>query len=183
MNSKSAPSGAASAYAAAYKAFNFKNAARALAGDLVTDVNVCVECCDRWAEKGGIALRWRDAEGRATNMTFAQLRDASARFANLLKKLGIGPGDRVAGMLPRTPDLLIVILGTWRAGAVYQPLFTAFGPGRSSMMCRMRRRSPSLRRLLVRSRCGRATSISPPNWRRSRPTSRLSRARATISSC
>ena len=128
MNSESGPSGTASAYAAAYKAFDFKNAARSLAGDLVTDVNVCVECCDRWAEKGGIALRWRDAEGRATDMTFAQLRDASARFANLLKKLGIGPGDRVAGMLPRTPDLLIVILGTWRAGAVYQPLFTAFGP-------------------------------------------------------
>ncbi len=31
-------------------------------------------------------------------------------------------------MLPRTPELLITILGTWRAGAVYQPLFTAFGP-------------------------------------------------------
>ena len=110
MNSESAPSGAASAYAAAYNAFDFKDAARALAGDLATNVNVCVECCDRWADKGGIALRWRDAEGRATDMTFAQLRDASARFANLLKKLGIAPGDRVAGILPRTPDLLIVIL-------------------------------------------------------------------------
>ena len=31
-------------------------------------------------------------------------------------------------MLPRTPALLVTILGTWRAGAVYQPLFTAFGP-------------------------------------------------------
>ena len=31
-------------------------------------------------------------------------------------------------MLPRVPDLMTVALGTWRAGAVYQPLFTAFGP-------------------------------------------------------
>jgi acetyl-CoA synthetase len=31
-------------------------------------------------------------------------------------------------MLPRIPELLVVALGTWRAGAVYQPLFTAFGP-------------------------------------------------------
>ena len=32
-----------------------------------------------------------------------------------------------AGLLPRTPELLVTILGAWRAGAVYQPLFTAFG--------------------------------------------------------
>jgi acetyl-CoA synthetase len=31
-------------------------------------------------------------------------------------------------MLPRIPELLVAILGTWRIGAVYQPLFTAFGP-------------------------------------------------------
>ncbi len=31
-------------------------------------------------------------------------------------------------MLPRIPELLVAVLGTWRIGAVYQPLFTAFGP-------------------------------------------------------
>lgn len=30
--------------------------------------------------------------------------------------------------MPRTPELLVTILGAWRLGAVYQPLFTAFGP-------------------------------------------------------
>src|SRR3546814_8696933 len=42
--------------------------------------------------------------------------------------MGVRPGERVAGLLPRTPDLLTVLLGTLRAGAVYQPVFTAFGP-------------------------------------------------------
>jgi acetyl-CoA synthetase len=40
----------------------------------------------------------------------------------------VQPGDRVAGLLPRIPELLILTLATWRLGAVYQPLFTAFGP-------------------------------------------------------
>ena len=35
--------------------------------------------------------------------------------------------DRIAGLLRRTPDLLTTILAAWRTGAVYQPLFAAFG--------------------------------------------------------
>jgi acetyl-CoA synthetase len=128
MTAGTAPARAASAYAQAYDSFEFGRAAAAFAGDFANNINVCVECCDRWAGTGRVALRWEDAQGRKAEWTFAQLRDASARFANFLKDRGIGPGDRVAGMLPRIPDLLIAVLGTWRAGAVYQPLFTAFGP-------------------------------------------------------
>ena len=61
-------------------------------------------------------------------MTFRDLQSVSASFANLLRARGIGRGDVVAALLPRIPELLVVVLGTWRAGAVYQPLFTAFGP-------------------------------------------------------
>jgi acyl-coenzyme A synthetase/AMP-(fatty) acid ligase len=49
-------------------------------------------------------------------------------FVDLLHSDGIGRGDTVAGLLPRIPELLVVVLGTWRMGAIYQPLFTAFGP-------------------------------------------------------
>jgi hypothetical protein len=61
-------------------------------------------------------------------VTFTELQDASSRFANLLHSHGIGRGDTVAGLLPRIPELLVAVLGTWRVGAIYQPLFTAFGP-------------------------------------------------------
>ena len=57
-----------------------------------------------------------------------QLRDNAAHFAHYLQSHGIGRGDVVAGLLPRIPDLFTVILGAWRVGAIYQPLFTAFGP-------------------------------------------------------
>ncbi len=103
-------------------------AQQTLQGSLETGLNACVECCDRWAADGAIALEWFGATGARRTITFAQLRDDSARFANHLRSRGIGAGDVVAGLLPRIPELLTVVLGTWRAGAAYQPLFTAFGP-------------------------------------------------------
>ena len=36
---------------------------RTLAGSLVDGVNACVECCDRWAKNGAIALEWYGAKG------------------------------------------------------------------------------------------------------------------------
>lgn len=103
-------------------------AARDLIGDLETGLNACLECCDRHTGQNRIALDWIGKNGERASYTFDQLQRWSAQFANLLRQRGIGPGDRVAGLLPRRVELLIVILGTWRAGAVYQPLFTAFGP-------------------------------------------------------
>jgi acetyl-CoA synthetase len=105
--------------------------ARAVSGTLagrLDALNACVECCDRHAGSDRVALVWEGRNGERANWTFDQLKEASARFANLLASRGIGAGDCVSGMLPRTPELLITILGTWRAGAIYQPLFTAFGP-------------------------------------------------------
>lgn len=115
-------------YASAIEGFRLEDAVDALAGELEAGLNACIECCDRYVEGDAKALDWISQDGRHETLSFAQLRDASARFANLITAQGIKPGDVVAGLLPRTPDLLTVIMGTLRAGAVYQPLFTAFGP-------------------------------------------------------
>ena len=101
-----------------------------LDGRLDSGLNVCHEICDKWADDPSrVALYYETEDGGDGTLTFAELKEASARFANYLKSQGIGKGDRVAALLPRTPELLIVIAGTLRAGAVYQPLFTAFGSG------------------------------------------------------
>jgi acetyl-CoA synthetase len=123
MNDSAVP-----AYTERYAAFRVEDSEALLQGSLAQGINACVECCDRHAQPGRIALEWEDQHGAQETWTFAQLRDRAAQFAGFLKAQGIGPGDAVAGLLPRVPELLVTILGTWRAGAVYQPLFTAFGP-------------------------------------------------------
>lgn len=115
-------------YHSFYERFDRTVLDQLLNGSLSDGINVCVECCDRHIAANHPALIWEAADGTTGSMTFAELQRQSARFANLLKSKGIGAGDRVSGMLPRTPELIAVILGTLRAGAVYQPLFTAFGP-------------------------------------------------------
>lgn len=92
-------------------------------------VNAAEICCIRHAEDPGrLALRHRSPDGSTRNWTFAELNKETSRFAGVLRDLGVAKGDRVAGLLPRTAELIITILATWRIGAVYQPLFTAFGP-------------------------------------------------------
>lgn len=115
-------------YADAVAQFRIEAAAAHLHGDLARGLNACVECCDRHAASGATALDWIDINGRQHSFSFAQMQALSARVANLLVAQGVKPGDVVAGLLPRTPELVATILGTWREGAVYQPLFTAFGP-------------------------------------------------------
>src|SRR5262249_60892667 len=75
-----------------------------------------------------MALRWFGKDGAAREVSFAELASATDRFANALRALGVGQGDRVAGFLPRVPETLTVMLGTWKLGAVYVPIFTGFGP-------------------------------------------------------
>lgn len=85
--------------------------------------------CDRFAADGEkVALFYEDGEGREEELTFARLRELSASFAGALRELGVDEGDRVATLLPKSPELMISLLGIWRLGAVHVPLFTALGP-------------------------------------------------------
>ena len=115
-------------YETAVSQFRLEDAIADLAGDLLNGINACIECCDRHVGSNKVALRCLSADEALTEYTFEQLSDLSARAANVMRAQGVGAGVVVAGLLPRTLELIVTILGTWRLGAVYQPLFTAFGP-------------------------------------------------------
>lgn len=108
--------------------FDLKDAANSLLNGSLDALNACEECCDRYATTDRVALYWQSKEGEKKQYTFKQLKDYSSQFANYLKSQGVQRGDRISGLLPRNVELLITILAAWRIGAVYQPLFTAFGP-------------------------------------------------------
>ncbi len=55
-------------------------------------------------------------------LSYAQLDDATARVAGLLRAWGVQPGDRVGIMLPNVPYFAFVYFGVLRAGAVVVPM-------------------------------------------------------------
>jgi len=114
-----------------YNNFDMNALLSEIFGGQVDDrLNAYMACCGRHVRDGradNTALVHEDTAGNITRMSFGELDKASAQIANLLQSYGVKAGDKVATMLPRTPELLTVVLATWRIGAVYQPLFTAFG--------------------------------------------------------
>ena len=115
-------------YQDAVQTFDLNTVADNLLSGSLDALNACYECCDRYADTDKVALYWHGKDGRKEQYSFAQLKKYSSQYANFLKSQGVQAGDRVSGLLPRTAELIITILATWRIGAVYQPLFTAFGP-------------------------------------------------------
>jgi len=81
--------------------------------------------CDRHPADT-VAFRFVSTDLQVSDTTYGELAQRSRRAAQFLSDRGIGPGDRVASLLGKGPDLPALILGIWRLGAVYVPLFTAF---------------------------------------------------------
>ncbi len=110
----------------AHQEFNYEQLIQEQLVGQPNAVNAYIECCQRYVGLQKTALIWEGKNGESEQWSFEQLDVASAQLANYFKSIGIQVGDCIAGLLPRTPELLITILATWRIGAIYQPLFTAF---------------------------------------------------------
>src|SRR5438094_3418701 len=60
--------------------------------------------------------------------TYRSISDDAWRFANGLRRLGVKAGDRVALVLPNTPQFVIAFYGALRAGAVAVPCNPLYTP-------------------------------------------------------
>lgn len=93
-----------------------------------TRLNIAHECIDRHAGRSNPAVIVVHADGPDEVLGFAELAEASSRFAHYLVSQGIKAGDRVAIMLEPSRAFYVAVFGTMKAGAVAVPLFTLFGP-------------------------------------------------------
>jgi acetyl-CoA synthetase len=92
-------------------------------------INVSVNCVDRHIKterRNKAALIWEGEPGDRRTLTYFDLHRQVSKFANVLKSLGVGKGDRVALYLPLIPELAIAMLACARVGAVHSVIFGGF---------------------------------------------------------
>ena len=92
--------------------------------------NIGVDVCDRWAarEPDRLALLHMHPDGRADRISYGRLKEQSNRLANALRAHGIARGDRVAILLPQTPEAAIAHIAIYKLAAIALPLALLFGP-------------------------------------------------------
>jgi acetyl-CoA synthetase len=118
-------------YAATYGSFSWNTAHAMLDGMPDGHLNIAHEAIERHVADGHgaqIAMRWIAKSGARTDYTYAELSRLTNQFANVLRARQFKKGDKVYALLGRVPELYIAALGTLKAGCVFCPLFSAFGP-------------------------------------------------------
>ncbi|MBI2847134.1 MAG: acetate--CoA ligase [Chloroflexi bacterium] len=118
-------------YESVRRNFQWEDVKKELDGLPGGGLNIAHEAIDRHTmtqRRGRVALYWEGKSGETETYTFAQLKEETDKFANVLTTLGIRKGDRVFIFMERVPELYIAFFGILKAGAVAGPLFSAFGP-------------------------------------------------------
>ena len=94
--------------------------------------NMAQVCSARWAAAPGaskrIAIQSMDTGGSATFYTYAELQAQANRLSQVLSRLGVARGDRVAIVMPQRFETAVAYMAVLQMGAVAMPLSMLFGP-------------------------------------------------------
>ncbi|HEX7079467.1 MAG TPA: propionyl-CoA synthetase [Gammaproteobacteria bacterium] len=116
-------------------------------------LNTCFNALDRHVASGRAdqpALIHDSAmTGRIRTLSYAELRDLTARFAGTLARLGVGKGDRVIVYMPMVPEAAVAMLACARLGAVHSVVFGGFAAHELA-----KRIDDAQPRLIVTASCG-----------------------------
>ncbi|MCK7575448.1 MAG: propionyl-CoA synthetase [Chromatiales bacterium] len=93
-------------------------------------LNTCYNAVDRHVKAGRgdqpAIIHDSPVTDSKTVITYAELQDQVARFAGVLKSLGVAKGDRVIIYMPMVPEALVAMLGCARIGAIHSVVFGGF---------------------------------------------------------
>ena len=93
-------------------------------------LNATVNCVDRHVHsdrRNKAALIWVGEDGDERSYTYNRLYREMNRFANVLKRFGVGKGDRVILYMPMTPEGIITMLACARIGALHSVVYAGMG--------------------------------------------------------
>lgn len=93
-------------------------------------LNIVHNCLDKWMgtpTEHRPAVHWEGEEGASRTLTYGELHRDVNRWANALRALGVGPGDRVALFMPMMPEVAAAFFATMKIGGIVLPLFSGYG--------------------------------------------------------
>src|SRR6201994_1895027 len=88
--------------------------------------NIAADVCDRHAREK-LAMIHEDFNGNVRRLDWGEMQDLANRFANVLVAHGVERGDRVAMLLPPTPETAAAFFGTWKTGAILLSMSVLYG--------------------------------------------------------
>jgi len=96
------------------------------------ELNIAHNTVDRHAARDAptrnrVALIWEGEDGEVRETTYHELKRESNRVANYLESRGIETGDRVGLYMPMVPEVVSILYGCFKAGAIAVPIFSGFG--------------------------------------------------------
>jgi acetyl-CoA synthetase len=94
--------------------------------DVPERYNIAADICDRHP-RDKLAMIHEDFDGNVRRVDWGELQDLSSRFANVLSAHGVEKGDRVAMLLPATPETAAAFIGTWKTGAILLSMSVLYG--------------------------------------------------------
>jgi propionyl-CoA synthetase len=116
-------------------------------------LNTCYNAVDRHVEAGrgeqNALIYDSPVTGTVQAITYGELRDQVARFAGVLRGLGVEKGDRVIVYMPMIPQAVMAMLACARLGAVHSVVFGGFAP--HELATRINNAKP---KVIVSASCG-----------------------------